>query len=245
MASVERTVMDDAVGMTAEAQVVSKLLTDRFSCRAFRDEPVPHDLIQTMLALAQRAASWCNTQPWQVHVTEGEATERFRNELYSRATEDLSAGVVSADTDFAFPAAYTGVYKQRQREVGWQLYDAVGVAYGDRKASGLQALENFRLFGAPHALVMTTERDLGVYGVLDCGSYLGTLMLAAQSLRIAMIAQAALATYSPFLHEFFDIPENRAIVCGASFGYADLDHAANSFRSRRALPDESITWMSK
>lgn len=245
MPSTERKTLDEAPGMTDAARVISQLLTDRFSCRAYREDPVPHEVIQTMFALSQGAASWCNSQPWQVHVTEGDATERFRKAFYERATADAAAGVLSPDSDFDFPAAYTGIYKERQREVGWQLYEAVGIAYGDRKASGLQALENFRMFGAPHALVITTERDLGTYGVLDCGSYLGTLLLAAQSLGIAMIPQAAFANYSTLLREFFEIPENRAVVCGASFGYADFDHPANSFRSRRASPEDAVTWLSE
>lgn len=243
MTSVEREEIEQAPGVTPDAQVISRLLTERFSCRAYRDEAVPHDVIETMLAIAQGAASWCNSQPWQVHVTEGEATERFREAFYNRAVADAKAGAMAPESDFPFPAAYTGVYKERQREVGWQLYEAVGVAYGDREASARQALENFRLFGAPHALVITTERDLGTYGVLDCGSYLGTLLLAAQSLGIAMIPQAAFANYSPLLHDFFDIPDNRAVVCGASFGFADMDHPANNFRSRRAAVEDAVTWL--
>ncbi|MES2272268.1 MAG: nitroreductase [Pseudomonadota bacterium] len=243
MPSIEREVHEAAPGMTPEAQVVARLLKDRFSCRAYRPDPVPHEIIQTMFQLAQGAASWCNSQPWQVHVTEGAATERFRDAFYQRASDDMAAGVMQPESDFPFPAAYTGVYKERQREVGWQLYEAVGVAFGDRVGSAKQALENFRLFGAPHALVITTERDLGTYGVLDCGSYLGTLLLAAQSLGIAMIPQAAFATFCPLLREFFGIPDNRAIVCGASFGYADYDHPANTFRSRRAEPDDIVSWL--
>jgi len=245
MALVEREEIDNAPGMTADAQVISRLLADRFSCRAYQPDPVPHDVVHTMFRLAQSAASWCNSQPWQVHVTEGEATERFREAFYSRAQADAAAGAMTASSDFPFPAAYKGVYKERQREVGWQLYEAVGVAYGDREASARQALENFRLFGAPHALVLTTERDLGTYGVLDCGSYLGTLLLAAQSLGIAMIPQAAFANYSPLLHEFFGIPDHRAVVCGASFGYADMEHPSNSFRSRRAATDDIVAWVSE
>lgn len=243
MPSIERETLDAAPGMTHDAAILSRLLAERFSCRAFRPEPIPHDTIETMFRLAQAAASWCNSQPWQVHVTEGAATERFRDMFYQRATADAAAGAMKPDSDFPFPAAYNGVYKERQREVGWQLYEAVGVGYGDRAGSARQALENFRLFGAPHALVITTERDLGTYGVLDCGSYLGTLLLAAQSLGIAMIPQAAFANYSPLLREFFDIPESRAVVCGASFGWADADHPANAFRSRRAATADTVTWL--
>lgn len=245
MTSVVRNKPAAIASMSQEADMLSDLLVNRFSCRAYRPDPVPHETIVTMLAIAQNAASWCNSQPWQIHVTEGDATERFRKAFHGRAMADAAAGAMGPESDFPFPAAYTGVYKERQREVGWQLYESVGVRYGDRIGSGKQMLENFRLFGAPHALVITTERDIGTYGVLDCGSYLGTLLLAAQSLGIGMIPQAAFANYCPMLHEFFDIPENRAIVCGASFGWPDMNHRANSFRSRRAKLEDTVTWLNQ
>lgn len=243
MPSIERRKPDAVTALPPAADVLSTLLVERFSCRGYRPDPVPHDTIATMLSIAQNAASWCNSQPWQVHVTEGAATERLREAMFGAAVADMTAGRMSSQSDLPFPQNYTGVYKERQREVAWQLYESVGVAQGDRVASAKQTLENFRLFGAPHALVITTEKSIGTYGVLDCGSYLGTLVLAAQSLGIGMIPQAAFANYCPLLRDFFGIPENRDIVCGASFGWPDMDHPANSFRSRRAEPADTVTWM--
>lgn len=243
--SLERNLMHDSNGdLPQEAATLSHLLANRFSCRAYRPDPVPRETIRQMLQIAQMSASWCNSQPWQVTVTEGAATERFRAALHERAAADFATGGTSLnEPDFPFPDAYRNVYKDRQREVGWQLYESVGVAYGDRTASAKQALENFRLFGAPHMLVITSERDLGVYGAIDCGLYVGTLLLAAQSLGLGMIPQAALATYAELMHEFFDIPDNRMIVLGASFGFADHDHPANSFRSRRASVEDAATFV--
>jgi nitroreductase len=230
-----------------ESEVLSRLLAERYSCRAFRPEPVPRAVIERMLAIAQMSASWCNSQPWRTIVTEAEGTERFRKALYDHALADAAAngGVPQMRPDFDFPAAYRGVYKDRQREVGWQLYESVGVAYGDRVASGKQALENFRLFGAPHVLVVTSERDLGTYGAIDSGLYVGSILLAAQSLGLGMIPQAALATYAPLMHEHFGIPESRMIVVGASFGYADDSHPANNFRSRRAPLEDVVEWVTE
>ena len=45
--------------------------------------------------------------------------------------------------------------------------------------------------------ITTTERDLSRYGAVDCSVYIGGFVLAAQSLRIAMIPQAALAAIAP------------------------------------------------
>lgn len=192
--------------------------------------------------MAQKAPSWCNSQPWQIHVTAGAATERFREGLTAYA-ETHGVHGVPMDPDFAFPPPYSGIYKERQRECGWQLYESVGVAYGDRIASARQMRENFRLFGAPHALVVTSERDLGSYGVLDCGVYVGNLLLAAQSLGIATIAQAAVAGCAPFVRDFFGLPDNRAVLLGVSFGYADPDHPANGFRTRRAALADIAHWI--
>jgi nitroreductase len=222
-----------------------RLLSDRFSCRAYLAEPVPREKIDRMLAMAQLSASWCNSQPWQVIVTEGQGTERFRQALFEHARNDAATqgDASTVKPDLPFPGTYRGVYKERQREVGWQLYESVGITKGDRVASARQAMENFRLFDAPHMLLVTSERDLGVYGAIDCGIYLSNLMLAAQSLGIANVAQASLASYAPFVRDYFAIPENRVIVAGISFGYADFAHPANSFRTQRAAPGDVVTWV--
>jgi nitroreductase len=230
--------------MPAAARDLAALVVDRHSCRGFLARPVPRPTIEMILAIAQGAASWCNSQPWQVIITEGAATERFREALFAYASSGQGAeqGRMREQPDFAFPERYVGVYKERQRETGWALYSSVGIAHGDRAGSGRQMLENFRLFGAPHVMIVTTEADLGVYGAVDCGLYINTFLLAAHSLGVASAPQAALAAYSDFLHDHFTIPDNRRVVAGISFGYPDLDHPVNAFRTNREEPENAITW---
>lgn len=144
--------------------------------------------------------------------------------------------------DFRFPLTYTGVYQERRRVVAWQLYEAVDVARGDRAASQVQAAKNFDLFGAPHVAVITTPTHLGLYGALVCGLYISTFLLAAQSLGLAAIPQAALAAPAPAVRDFLGVPEDRSVVCGISFGYAAANEAANTFRSSRAGLDKVVTW---
>jgi nitroreductase len=227
-----------------DAAALDRLIRARHSCRGYRADQVPRETIDTMLRIAQGAASWCNSQPWQAIVTEGEATERFRQALYAHACAMRWADQKSRpeSPDFPFPARYVGIYKERQRETGWALYESVGIAHGDREASGRQMLENFRMFGAPHVMIITTEEDLGVYGAIDCGAYVAHVLLAAQSLGIATIAQAALAGVAPFVRDWFAIPPERKIICGISFGFPDPDHPANRFRTGRAPLDQVVTF---
>lgn len=220
----------------APLDTLERLLHGRRSCRAFLPQPVEHELAMNMFALAQRSASWCNTQPWQVIVTRGEATERFR----AAYAAELLAG--SAHPDFDFPAEYQGVYQQRRRECGQQLYESLGIAPGDRVASKQQMLRNFSLFGAPHVAIITTGRGLGTYGAVDCGGYVANLLLAAEALGLGAIAQAALASHSAFVRRHFALDESRLVVCGVSFGHADHDAPANRFFTSRAATETAVLW---
>ncbi len=65
--------------------VLEELLNERYSVRAFLPKPVPRETIDHVLTIAQRTASWCNSQPWQVLIASGEAKERFRKLIYQEA----------------------------------------------------------------------------------------------------------------------------------------------------------------
>lgn len=213
---------------------LEQLLERRYSCRGFRPEPVPRPTIERILALAQRTASWCNAQPWQVLLVSGSATQRFRQVMLAAMEEPETP-------DFPFPEAYLGAYQQRRRACGLALYEAVGVRRGDREASARQARENFRFFGAPHVAILTSPKALGVYGAVDCGAYASSFMLAATSLGVASIAQASLATHPQRIREHFALPDDRLVVCAISFGWPDEAHPANAFRtSRAAVSDVAV-----
>jgi len=219
-----------------DIETLSALLHRRHSCRAFLPDAIPDDTIEQIVETAQRVPSWCNAQPWQLHITRKAETDRLRTALYAKANTANQA------PDIAFPAAYTGAYKARRSTCGWALYDAVGVTKGDRAASSKQMMENFTLFGAPHLALVTTEAELGPYGLLDCGAFVTAFTLAAEALGVASIPQAALASFAPFLRDWFDLPDNRQVVCGISFGRSDTTHPANAFRTDRAPLNEVITW---
>jgi nitroreductase len=216
------------------------LLGSRFSCRAFKSQPVPQKSIERILAAAQRTPSWCNSQPWQVIVTVGEGTERL-----GRALTDAARSGSPNSAHFAFPREYRGVYDQRRKESGSQLYNALGIERGDKAAYGRQMLENFRFFGAPHVAIVTTDEALGVYGAVDCGGYVSNFMSAARALGIAAIAQAALASQTATIRKHFDLGDHRKFVCGISFGFADEGHKANSFRTGRAPVGEAVRFVTE
>ncbi len=219
-------------------EILEQLLSERFSCRAFLPQPVPRPTIERILAAAQKTASWCNSQPWRLEIASGAAKEKFREVMYATA----SSGRPNAG-DFPFPREYRGVYLERRRESGFQLYNSLGIARGDKAAYAQQALQNFNFFGAPHVAIVHTDEALGIYGAIDCGGYVTSFMLAAQALGVATIPQAALAFHSDVVRAHFGLPDDRRVVCGISFGYPDREHKANSYRTSRAAIEDTVRFI--
>src|SRR5215471_1905768 len=113
--------------------VLEDLLAQRFACRAFLPQPVPRATIERILAAAQKTASWCNSQPWRLEIASGAATQKFREVMYAAASSRKpNAG------DFPFPREYRGVYLERRRESGFQLYNALGIPRGEKVAYARQ-----------------------------------------------------------------------------------------------------------
>ena len=89
--------------------------------------------------------------------------------------------------------------------------------------------------------MITTDANLGVCGAIDCGAFVANFMLAAASLGITSIAQASLASRPGRIREFFGLDESRLVVCGISFGYEDLAHPSNGFRTTLARLNDVVT----
>lgn len=213
---------------------IEAALAARQSCRAFLPHSLPRETITRILDAAQNTASWNNTQPWQVQILSGAPLA----DLAARLTKLAAAGTPPAP-HIPFPTAYTGDHALRRRACGYQLYDAVGVARGDKPAYARQTLRNFAFFDAPHLALVTAPRELGTYGVLDCGAWIHNFMLAAQSLGVATIAQGALAQYA----DAMSLPQDRMFVAGIAFGLADTAHPVNAYRVPRAPLSETVTWL--
>lgn len=220
-----------------DADALHRLAAARFSCRAFLPTPVNRDTITEIVATARHVPSWCNAQPWQVAITDGAETDRFREALFAHA----SSGTPPTP-DLDWPEGYPGIYGDRRRSCGFQLYDAVGIEKGDRAASTKQMMENFHLFGAPHVAIIHSPRALGPYGAMDCGGFVTAFCLAAQARDVATVPQAAVASYAPFVRDWFGLDEDRLVLCAISFGRADMDHPINNFRTARENPDALIDW---
>jgi nitroreductase len=216
-----------------DAGRLARLMKSRFSCRAFLPDAIPEATTTRIIDTARWAASWSNVQPWELVVTRPQTTRKLAEVLTA-----LASAKAPATTDVPYPPGFTGVHLQRRREVGFGLYGALSIQREDRAAREAHFVENFRFFGAPHVALVTMPADMGPYGALDVGNFLACFMLAAHAEGVSTLAQAALAQYAGTIREMFDIPPERAFLCGVAFGRADMSHPANRFRAPRAEVEE-------
>lgn len=86
-----------------------ELVNSRRSVRGFKDQAVPRAVIEDILAVAKRAPSSMNTQPWHVHVLTGEPLEQLRR----RNMEEMVAGA-KAKRDIVSHGEYQGIHRKRQ-----------------------------------------------------------------------------------------------------------------------------------
>ena len=102
-----------------------ELVNSRRSVRGFKDQPVPRAVIEDILAVAKRAPSSMNTQPWHVHVLTGEPLEQLRR----RNMEEMVAGA-KAKRDIVSHGEYQGIHRKRQVDIAKQLFAVMGPSAG-------------------------------------------------------------------------------------------------------------------
>lgn len=207
------------------------VILSRRSVRAFRPDPVPRTLIEEMLAVAGRAPSGTNVQPWKVRVLAGDVRDRVSArmvEAYLRGGEEAMRSPYKY-----YPSKWREPYISRRRKLGWDLYGLLGIGRGDKEKMALQHARNFRFFDAPVGLIFTIDRDLDLGSWLDYGMFLQNVMLAARARGLDTCPQAAISQAHEILREELQIPEVEQVVCGMSLGYAREDAIENTLVTER------------
>ena len=210
-------------------------INGRRSIRGFLDKPVPKELIEEIIALANRAPSSMNTQPWHLHVLTGEPLDQVRK----GNTERMLAGVTPT-RDIEDYAAYEGEHRKRQIEIAVQLFEAMGIERHDAEKRQDWVMRGFRQFDAPVSVVVCFDRDLlnNTIAHFDTGAMTFGLVLAAWSRGLGAVINGQGIMQSPVVREVANIPDEQAILTCVALGWPDEEFVANSVVSRRRSVEE-------
>jgi nitroreductase len=207
----------------------AEALESRRSVRAFLPTPIPRATIERILALAARAPSGTNMQPWNVHVVAGEAREA----LCDAVSAAFNAKDQGAPEWQYYPDPFFEPYLSRRRKVGWDLYGLLGIARGEAAKMHAQHARNFRFFDAPVGMIVTIHRELKIGSWLDLGIFLGGLCTAARGEGLHTCLQAAWAPYHHIIRQHLPIPPEQTVVCGVALGHEDPAAPENALRTER------------
>jgi nitroreductase len=211
---------------------VDAAITSRHSVRAFLPTPVPREVIEQILAVAARAPSGTNTQPWQVHVLTGAAKEALSRELRA-AYDDPEERARHTEAYHYYPTEWTSPYIERRRKVGWDLYGLLGISKTDKQRMHQQHARNYSFFGAPVGLMFTIGRQMQQGSWLDYGMFLQNVMVAARARGLDTCPQAAFTQFHRIIARHLALDADQTLVCGMSLGYADPGAVENTLVTER------------
>ena len=212
--------------------IVDAAITTRRSLRAFLPTPVPRETIEQILAVAARAPSGTNTQPWKVYVLTGDAkTELSRKNM--AAHNDPAERATHTEEYAYYPTEWKSPFIDRRRKVGWDLYGLLDIARTDKARMHAQHGRNYDFFDAPVGLMFTIDRIMRQGSWLDYGMFLQSIMIAARGRGLDTCPQAAFMQFHRIITEHIGAPDNEQVVCGMSLGYADPDAIENTLVTER------------
>ncbi len=216
------------------------VILGRRSIRGYKPDPVPRALIEEIIALAMRAPSSMNTQPYHFTVITGEPLARIR----AGNTERILAGVPDS-REFRRGEAFAGPHRERQIGVAKQLFAAMGIDRDDKDGRQDWVLRGFRQFDAPVCVIITYDRVLDGSDdtPFDCGAVATALVNAAWSRGLGAVINSQGIMQSPVVREHAGIANDQVIMKSIALGWPDESFPANAVVSERRAVDEAAMFV--
>jgi nitroreductase len=216
----------------ADIAAAEAAVATRRSVRAFLPTPVPRATVERILAVASRAPSGTNTQPWKVYVLTGEPLRSLSRRLVAAYDDPQERARHSEEYPY-YPTEWVSPYIDRRRKIGWDLYGLLGIGKTDKARMHAQHRRNYEFFGAPVGLMFTIDRILRQGSWLDYGMFIEGVMVAARAHGLDTCPQAAFTPFHRIVTDEIGARANEQLVCGMSLGWADPSAIENTLVTER------------
>jgi len=211
---------------------LDQVIRERHSTRMFLPQPVPRELVDEALTLAQCAPSNSNIQPWHMVFASGPSRDRLVAAMVDEAKR-RSPNIPPLPESF----------QHYRRELGAQVFGAMGIPIEDKAGHDAAVLRNWEFFRAPLAGIVCMHRDLGPADALSVGMYLQTLLLALTERGLGTCCEVSVVGYPEIVRAQLAIPEELSILCGLAVGYPDPDFAANKLHVSREAIAKNVVFL--
>lgn len=195
--------MNDVKVQPTPLDTIRELIVGRHSVRRFLSTPIPLDVLEKSLALAQLTPSNNNFQPWRAVVVTGATLRSLRSSLANA----WDAGPPNLPD---FPAEYIN-YKEN---FGAELFGKLlGIGRDEHEKRHTAVAQNYGFYGAPVAVVVYMDKRLSKYDMVSAGFWMQNLCLILRTQGIEACYMASVAGYPELLRRELDLPEDIEILC--------------------------------
>lgn len=212
---------------------LEKAIIERHSTRMFLPhQPVPRELVDEALRLAQHAPSNSNIQPWHMVFASGACRDRLVAALLDEVRRRPPNIPPLPET-----------FQHYRRELGVQVYGAMGITIDDKAGHDAAVLRNWEFFRAPLAGIVCMHRDLGLPDALSVGMFLQTLVLARTERGLGTCVEVSIAGYPEIVRVQLELPTELTILCGLAVGYPDPNFPGNRLHVSRDPIDKNMVFL--
>ncbi|GBF50327.1 nitroreductase [Leptospira ryugenii] len=229
---------EEFIDIHNKAITVTDAMSTRHSIRQFLDKPVPKEVLDRIFSTALRAPSWKNSQPWKLHIVQGQKKIELAKEMSEHAMQS------SPQPETAWPEGYPSDAKKRMFDLGMRVYGVAGIDRKDKEARDQFTLRNFQFFDAPVAVFLSTRFELSFFVGIDIGCLVQSVLLLAREEGLGSCAQAALGAFPQVVKKSLSLPEEEKVILGFSLGYPKPDSDLNRFHTPREGKDSLIQYYS-
>jgi nitroreductase len=216
------------------AMDVMEAIKTRRSIRCYKKDRVPREVLEQIMEAATYGVSWGNSQPWEFAVVGGEVMEEIRESLHCKTMAEFVP-------DILYPT-FSCVYQERVDEISRQIWKAFGwSADCDADREKMMAIMR-RSYDSPNMIVVLKDRSLSTLSLLDIGTAIQSIMLAAHAQGLGTCVLAAVAGYPGDLRRILNIPESKEIIVGISLGYPEVGVPQNALQRQRVPVKNMTSW---
>ncbi len=190
-----------------QVEALFSLLRERRSVRAFKDEPLPRELLEKVLDAAVLAPSASNKQPWRFFVMEDRAKLRALAAEVRAEKERIGAHIPA---DFAPSFLAYGDYFTRFENA------PVVLAPAARPLTVLSNLVSDALDQTTRTTISRMEEESGLIGT---SLAIGNLLLCAHALGLGASAMTGPMIARAQVTKAFGVPDGWSVVALVALGY--------------------------
>jgi nitroreductase len=211
----------------------------------FDPRPVPRVLVEEVVALARRAPSGVNTQPWNVFLVQGAALAAMRSAVSAAQAQLLTDASAQAGFWHGFRTlpGHSHWAGPQWEQAGAGFLGAADAAFGAGQIRSAEDLASyFDLHGAPVALMCLIDKSLGLGSVLDYGMFLQTLVVAAQARGLCAVVQTGWRGLAESVMPIVQADDGKLLLAAVALGFSATAQSDAPARAMKLSADSFTTW---